>query len=93
MGKVAQAVVSVGGLLGIGNKLVAVPFNRSKFEQSRGAMVGDTPIGSTGGDVTAPDAGTGDTAATPAHPAPAPPVRSAAQNYFRAVLPGATKNR
>jgi hypothetical protein len=46
MGKVAQAVVSVGGLLGIGNKLVAVPFDRSKFEQSRGAMVGNTPIGS-----------------------------------------------
>ncbi|MGH7101195.1 MAG: PRC-barrel domain-containing protein [Acetobacteraceae bacterium] len=34
-GKIDTAVVSVGGFLGIGSKLVAVPFDKFKFEQSQ----------------------------------------------------------
>jgi len=35
-GKVADAVVSVGGFLGIGSKLVKVPYDRLRFEQAKG---------------------------------------------------------
>ncbi|MGH7077855.1 MAG: PRC-barrel domain-containing protein [Acetobacteraceae bacterium] len=34
-GKIDTAIVSVGGFLGIGSKLVAVPFDKFKFEQSQ----------------------------------------------------------
>jgi sporulation protein YlmC with PRC-barrel domain len=35
-GKISQAVVSTGGVLGMGGKLVAVPFDQLKFEPSAG---------------------------------------------------------
>lgn len=34
-GQIKTVVVSVGGFIGIGNKLVAVPFDKFKFEQSQ----------------------------------------------------------
>ncbi len=34
-GKISNAVISVGGFLGLGSKLVEVPFSQLKFEQSR----------------------------------------------------------
>jgi hypothetical protein len=34
-GKISSAVVSVGGFVGLGSKLVEVPFSQLRFEQSR----------------------------------------------------------
>jgi sporulation protein YlmC with PRC-barrel domain len=57
-GRVSGAVISVGGFLGLGSKLVEVPFSQLRFEQSRTT----TPAVSTA-------AGAGPTAAAGATPA------------------------
>jgi hypothetical protein len=104
-GRISEAVLSVGGFLGLGAKLVAVPYGQLRFERRAGDRTtdGPTPADRAGAPAfpdpaaeerwrTNPDAG------APVGPAPeagggpgvAPPVaRRAAET--RLVLPGATQ--
>ncbi len=86
-GKISQAVVSVGGFLGIGGKLVAVPFNEFKFVESRKSTTADSAV--------APMEPTTATVNTPPANATLPAKTSAAAAepvYFSVVLPSATKS-
>jgi len=75
-GKISEAVISVGGFLGVDSKLVAVPFSQLKFEQSRGSTIGDEARKATN-------------AVTPnsMHVA-----SSSSGTYYSVVLPGASKD-
>jgi sporulation protein YlmC with PRC-barrel domain len=96
-GKVNQAVLSVGGFLGIGGKLVAVPFDQFKFEESRRSMTaanapanGVAPAGTVANPAPAPAPAAGMTTTTN------PPMnRTDIDNgqpvYYSLVLPNATK--
>ena len=82
-GRISEAVLSVGGFLRIGAKLVAVPFGQLqlRFEEETGTP---TP------DVNAPPVARIGTPAGPGVPANAPPpVRQVLMT--RVVLPGATQ--
>jgi len=81
-GKITQAVISTGGVLGIGGKLVAVPFDQLKFEPSAGNN-GAPPAAGT---PNAPVSGNGNAGTTAAsNPGPSHPT------YYSVVLPNATK--
>lgn len=87
-GKVSQAVISVGGFLGIGSKLVEVSFNQLKFKPSvnnrtapMATNTAATPPAATAPASTAPAATATNASARP------PKVRV---NYS-VVLPGSTK--
>jgi sporulation protein YlmC with PRC-barrel domain len=85
-GKVSQAVVSVGGFLGIGGKLVAVPFGDFKFVESRKSTAADTNVAPTAAvaGASAPTTVPADKAST---------MRTGPETaYFSIVLPNATKN-
>jgi PRC-barrel domain len=87
-GKISEAVLSVGGFLGLGAKLVAVPYSELRFEEHSDDWT--TTAGPTG-NVTAPPAAPVSTPAAPAGlgvPA-APPARPVTTT--RLVLPGATR--
>ncbi len=77
-GKITQAVISTGSVLGMGGKLVAVPFDQLKFEPSAGNN-GAPPV------VRTPPAGSASTT-TAANQAPSNP------RYYSIVLPNATKD-
>jgi sporulation protein YlmC with PRC-barrel domain len=47
-GKISNAVISVGGFLGLGSKLVEVPFSQLKFEPSRTTTPAVSPTASAG---------------------------------------------
>jgi sporulation protein YlmC with PRC-barrel domain len=86
-GKISQAVISTGGVLGMGGKLVEVPFDQLKLEPSAGnngpalaAGTPNTPVGSN-----PPAAGNASTTVA-ANEAPAHPT------YYSIVLPNATKD-
>ncbi len=86
-GKITQAVISTGSILGIGGKLVAVPFDQLKFEPSAGnngapqtAGTPNTPAGSN------PLAAGSASTTTAANQAPSHPT------YYSVVLPNATKD-
>ena len=84
-GRISQAVLSVGGFLRLGAKLVAVPYDQLRFEEhteNRTANVGVPPASAVG-----TPAGPGMPATTPA--AAPPPARPVATT--RVVLPGATR--
>jgi sporulation protein YlmC with PRC-barrel domain len=86
-GKISDAVVSVGGFLGIGGKLVSVPFDEFKFEESRGstgAMTSGTTTPAVGTTTT-----TGMNNTTPATTTASNSERTV---YFSIVLPNATKD-
>lgn len=96
-GKIDTAVLNVGsGFLGIGGKLVAIPFNEFKFEESRRSME-NTNVATNA--AMAP----GTTTATGAAPAVNNPNNRLAPNlaandvnrngpiYYSIVLPSATK--
>jgi PRC-barrel domain len=81
-GRISEAVLSVGGFLHIGAKLVAVPYDRLRFEEStedQAADVGAPPAAR----IASPAA----SAAPAAAPPPARPVVTT-----RLVLPGATRD-
>jgi len=80
-GKISQAVISTGGVLGIGGKLVEVPFGQLKFEPS----AGNNGAAQAGGTPNTP-AGSHPPSATTANQAPAHPA------YYSLVLPNATKD-
>lgn len=86
-GRISEAVLSVGGFLGIGAKLVAVPYERLRFEERSDDR---TTTGGPAGTVTVPPVAPIGTPATPGVPAAAPPARPAVTT--RVVLPGATRD-
>ncbi len=88
-GKIDKAVISTGGgVLGIGAKLVAVPFDQLKFEPSvgnNGSVLKATEApangGANGSNANATVAANNAGAANETHP-----------TYYSVVLPGATKD-
>ena len=80
-GRISEAVLSVGGFLRIGAKLVAVPYDQLRFEEQT-----ETPTA----DVGAPPAARVGTPAGPGVPALAPPPTRPVV-ATRVVLPGATR--
>ena len=79
-GRISEVVLSVGGFLGLGAKLVALPYDRLRFEEQTEGRTAD---------VTAPPAARVGTPAGPGGPAAVPPVRPVVTT--RVVLPGATR--
>jgi hypothetical protein len=96
-GKVTQAVISVGGFLGIGSKLVAVPFEQLKFQQNQSAAGQSVPAApspnpvAVGGATPTPDTtmANGGPAGAPGGAAPPPPRPV---TYYSVVMPGANKS-
>jgi len=104
-GQVSQAILSVGGFLGIGSKLVAEPFSKLKFVPSdnggtKGAQTADgaAPAGTgagggasagSSGTAPAPAAGTGTDATSTAN-APGNSGSTSAKSDYSVTLPGAT---
>jgi sporulation protein YlmC with PRC-barrel domain len=95
-GKISDAVLSVGGFLGIGGKLVSVPFDQFKFEESRrSTAVNDmaapapaiAPATTTAAPATATRTPVTTTAGTPNRE-----MTSEEPVYYSIVLPDATKN-
>lgn len=106
-GKVKEAVISVGGFLGIGSKLVGVPYDQLRFEQQS-----VRPAATTSGAIATPGATAATPTATDGTPAATPPARNQAANpnvtapatapaaagrpvevvQTEIVLPGATKD-
>ncbi len=89
-GRVSEAVLSVGGFLGFGAKLVAVPYDQLRFEErteTRSAV--GVPATDVRASPTAP-IGTPAAPAAPGVPAAALPARPVA--VTRMVLPGATRD-
>ena len=85
-GKITQVVISTGGLLGIGGKLVSVPYDQIKLEPSAGN-------GSNAGTTTAANNAPAGGNAPAASNAPAAAGTSAAKPvYYSVVLPDATKD-
>ena len=85
-GKITQVVISTGGLLGIGGKLVSVPYDQIKLEPSAG---NGSNAGTTTAANNAPAGGNAPAASTApaaAGTSPAKPV------YYSVVLPDATKD-
>lgn len=106
-GKATDAILSVGGFLGIGTKLVSVPFDQLQFEPSRtttaaGSAGGVTSGagGAAGGPGIAAAPGTGAPGAVGGNagaPSPAPaagvaPATTTSSEYYSLVLPNATKD-
>jgi hypothetical protein len=85
-GRVAEVVLSVDGFLGIGAKLVAVPYSQLRFEEHAEIQ---TTTGGPAGTITVPPVAPAAPAA-PGVPAAAPPPRPVATT--RLVLPGATRD-
>ena len=81
-GRISEAVLSVGGFLRIGAKLVAVPYDQLRFEESTENQMAD---------VGAPPAARVTSPAAPGVPAAAPPPARPVVTT-RVVLPGATRN-
>lgn len=106
-GKVSNAVISVGGFLGIGSKLVSVPYSQLQFKPmstNTAALPAGAPppattaTGTAAGVAVAPNAVPGSamgTALTPSEATSAgtavPTVNSTTAVVTRIVLPGATK--
>lgn len=95
-GKISAAVISVGGFLGIGNKLVKVPYDQLRFEEQKpsdmsasapSALV--SPSAGPGAPTTAPGStARGESAGIPS-PRAATPANA---TLTRIVLPGASKD-
>ncbi len=106
-GKVKEAVISVGGFLGIGSKLVGVPYDQLHFEQQP-----IRPAATTSGAIATPGATTSTPTTTNGTPAATAPAQNQAANpnvvapatapaaagrpvevvQTEIVLPGATKD-
>lgn len=71
-GSISNAVISVGGFLGIGQKLVEIPFNQIKFVPSK-----SNPASGSSESTSANNAGTAGTAAAPGVAAPGGATASA----------------
>ena len=74
-GKISSAVVSVGGFVGLGSKLVEVPFSQLRFEQSRTTTPAVSPTAGNTATATAPSAA--NTTTSPA--------------FYSVVAPGTTQ--
>lgn len=96
-GKVTKAVISVGGFLGMGSKLVSVPYSQLQFQEQKPNR--ETAANATGGPPVAAGTATGVTPApvpgSPVNTAPAGTASPAPEpnvTLTRIVLPGATKD-
>jgi sporulation protein YlmC with PRC-barrel domain len=87
-GKISEAVLSVGGFLGLGAKLVVVPYGQLRFEERADNQAVGSPA--TGGVPPAAPVGSPAAPAAPGVPAATPPARPVATT--RLVLPGATRD-
>jgi hypothetical protein len=96
-GRISAAVISVGGFLGIGSKLVKVPYDQLRFEERKPSdTAANPPVGTelvpppagTGAPTTAPGATSRDMPAVTAPRAATP----ANVTITRIVLPGASKD-
>ena len=81
-GRISEAVLSVGGFLRIGAKLVAMPYNQLRFDENNEDRIAD---------VNAPPAARVTPPAGPGVPATAPPPARPIVTT-RVVLPGATRD-
>ncbi len=86
-GQIDQVVISTGGVLGIGSRMVEVPLNQLKFEPSAennaappAAATPNRPVGN-GGPIGGGAASTSAAAPPASHP-----------TYYSIVLPNATKD-
>ena len=86
-GKISDAVISVGGFLGIGSKLVSIPFGQIKFEESQQGRAVMTP---TPGAV-APVPGAVGAAATSPGATPTTVTIAERPTTYSLVLPGSSK--
>jgi sporulation protein YlmC with PRC-barrel domain len=89
-GKISTAVISIGGFLGIGKKLVGVRIDQLRFEErvTVGTELAPSPV-STGAPTTAP----GPTARDVPVSTPLPRTEvSRNETILRIVLPGASKD-
>ncbi len=85
-GKVTDAVVSVGGFLGIGSKLVSIPFEQLKFEESRqNRAATPTPA------AVAPVPGAAGSTATSSAALPTAAATADRTVTYSIVLPGSSK--
>jgi sporulation protein YlmC with PRC-barrel domain len=98
-GKIDNAVLSVGGFLGIGGKLVSIPFNEFKFVESKRSVAANTTVPANAPAVapapaTAPAAGTVNTAPISNHAAVdnGNAASGGQRIYYSLVLPDASKN-
>ncbi len=82
-GKIQTVLVSVGGLLGVGSKLVAVPWDRLKFVRSTTSSAARAPTTPNGTETAGGNPTTG--------PAPAANSNGAGAANFSVVLTGASK--
>jgi hypothetical protein len=97
-GKISTAVISVGGFLGIGSKLVRVPYDQLRFEERNPSEVAANTT--AGNELAPPPAGAPATAPgltardTPPTGTPSPPRAATPPNVTitRIVLPGASKD-
>ena len=87
-GRIAEAVLSVGGFLRIGAKLVAVPYSQLRFEEHTETRAS---VGAPGTDA-APAAPVGTPAAPAAPGVPAATLPAQPVMTTRVVLPGATRD-
>lgn len=89
-GKISNAVISVGGFLGLGSKLVEVPFSQLKFEHSRTTTPAVSPTAGAEPTTTAAGAVPGNAGHTPAGTAAGgQPAGTAAGNTATATAPNA----
>ena len=71
-GNIKAAILSVGGFLGMGSRLIAVPFDKIKFVNEPVAYTGTASVPNTGGARPGPSGSTTVSAAPAAKPKPNP---------------------
>lgn len=100
-GTISNAILSVGGFLGIGTKLIEVPFNKLKLvpseSNSASGPAGNGGAGNAPSAATTPATGPGTSPAANGSgtaPSATPPAATsmARQPEFSVTLPGATKD-
>ena len=93
-GNIKAVVIGVGGFLGVGERLIAVPFDKIKFVNEPVATAGSSTGGSSGMKSTSTPSGmTTGAATTGAAPAAATPAKANPWYPDHAVLSGASKDQ
>ncbi|WP_441241029.1 PRC-barrel domain-containing protein [Tardiphaga sp. 768_D3_N2_1] len=93
-GNIKAVVIGVGGFLGVGERLIAVPFDKIKFVNEPVATAASSTGGSSGMKSTSTPSGmTTGAATTGAAPAAATPAKANPWYPDHAVLSGASKDQ
>ncbi|SEI19928.1 PRC-barrel domain-containing protein [Tardiphaga sp. OK245] len=93
-GNIKAVVIGVGGFLGVGERLIAVPYDKIKFVNEPVATMASSTGGSSGMKSTSPPSGmTTGAATTGAAPAAAAPAKANPWYPDHAVLSGASKDQ